>query len=217
VLAGLFSLRSDRDQNVALGTRAKNPVVVEDFGGGDGGPQKAFFTGEGVYFANKRLAAAPVEGRKAEVASYGVGVVGYALGTDVYVLDLLRLGDAFTAHLELDKRGPTAHAKPLPAPWIAARLTGPDADLDANDFRFPQLPRTKVREIDDPAGQPFDERVEIARATLECGDLRDFLRSHTGSLTVGRFFGNIVDAAHKSSFRIPPEPRNIANSSAEPI
>jgi arabinofuranosyltransferase len=208
VLAGLFSLRSDRDQNVAFGTGAKNPVVVEDFGWGKDGPQQAFFTGEGAYFANRRLAAEPVPDRKAEVASYGVGIVGYALGTDVYVLDLLGLGDAFTAHLELEKRGATAHEKPLPAPWIAARLTSPSAHLDAGDFRFPQLPSSKVREIDDPAGQSLDERVEIARATLECGDLRDFLRSHTGSLTVGGFFGNIVDAAHNSSFRIPPEPRD---------
>jgi arabinofuranosyltransferase len=205
VLAGLFTLRSDRDQNVAFGTGSENPVVIEDFGWGDGGPQQAFFTGEGVYYGTSRLPATPVDGRKAEVASYGVGVVGYALGTDVYVLDLLGLGDAFTAHLELEQRGPTAHEKPLPAPWIAARLTEPGADLDAGDFPLPVL---KVRQIDRPDGQSFDQRVEIARATLECGDLRDFVRSHTGSLTVGRFFENILDAAHNNELRIPPEPRH---------
>jgi arabinofuranosyltransferase len=205
VFGGLFTLRSDRDQNVAFGTGAENPVVVEDFGWGDGGGQQAFFTGEGVYYGIKRLPAAPVGGRKAEVASYGVGIVGYALGTDVYVLDVLGLGDAFTAHLELENRGPTAHEKPLPAPWIAARLTEPGADLDASDFPLPVL---KVRQIDRPDGQSFDHRVEIARETLECGDLRDFLQSYTGTLTVGRFFENIVVAAHNNEFRIPPEPRN---------
>jgi arabinofuranosyltransferase len=210
VFAGLFFLRSDRDQNVAFGTGAENPVVVEDFGWGAGGPQQAFFTGEGVYYGQKRLNATPVDGRKAELASYGVGIVGYALGTDVYVLDLLGLGDAFTAHLELEKRGPTAHEKPLPAPWIAARLTEPGADLDAGDFPFPPL-TSDVREIDDPDGQPFGERVEIARDALECGELRDFLRSYTGSLSVGRFFGNIVDAESNSRFRIPPEPRDARN------
>jgi arabinofuranosyltransferase len=208
VFAGLFILRSNRDLYNAFATKRENPVTVEDFGWGENGGLRRFYTGPGVYYGDQRLDAEPVEGRESEVASFGVGIVSYALGTDVYVLDLLGLGDAFTAHLELDERGVPAHEKPLPTPWIAARLTDAGTDLDARD-----LPRPKFflsDPIDDPDGQPFDERVENARQALACPELAEFLRSYTAPMTVGRFFDNIGDSLSNTNFRIPPEPRDAA-------
>src|SRR5439155_556575 len=83
---------------------------------------------DGVYFQTTRLDAPPAPGeRTPAVAFYGIGITGYALGTNVYILDLLGLADPFTAHLQLARRGLIAHEKPLPAPWIAARLLAPGA------------------------------------------------------------------------------------------
>lgn len=206
VAAGLFVLRSGLDTYSSFGSPRTNPVTVEDFGWGEGGPSRAFFTGSGVYYGYYRLSAKPVAGRKAEVASYGVGIVGYALGPDVYVLDLLGLGDPVAAHLELHKRGLTAHEKPLPAPWIAALLTRPGAKLAASDF--PNRPFFGIVGIDRPDGQPFDERVATARRALECRQLADFIRSYTARLTPGRFLRNVADSFSNTDFRIPPEPRD---------
>jgi arabinofuranosyltransferase len=203
-VAALFFLRSDRDVYDSFGVGRKNPITVDDFGWGDDGPFRQFFTGPGVYYSDQRLDAQPVAEHDREIASYGVGIVGYALGPDVYVLDLLGLGDAFTAHLELDERGVPAHEKPLPAPWIVARLTPPGTDLDADDLP----PVFGPRPLDDPRGQAFDARVEQARRALACAGFTDFEASYSGSLTPGRFLGNLVDSFSNTRFRIPPEPRD---------
>jgi hypothetical protein len=63
-----------------------------------------------------------------------------------------------------------------------------------------------VAPLDDPRGATFEERERIARATLACPDLRDLVKSYSAPLTPGRFFGNLIDSVHNSTFRIPPEP-----------
>jgi arabinofuranosyltransferase len=120
------------------------------------------------------------------------------------VLDRLGLADPFTAHLRLSHRGIIGHEKPLPTPWIVARLTTPEPQLHQNDlplqgFLFP---------IDHPDHVSFEERVEWARRTLDCQRLRDFFAEYRSKLTVGRFFRNLGAAFSNWSFRIPPEPRD---------
>jgi arabinofuranosyltransferase len=128
------------------------------------------------------------------------------MGPDSYVLDALGLGDAFTSHLKIDRAGLVGHEKPLPAPWIAARLTKPGAALSAADFPFPSI--FGVGSLDDPRGASFEERERIARTTLACREIRDLTRSYSAPLTPGRFFGNLVDAVHNTRLRIPPEPQD---------
>lgn len=209
VVAGLFLLRSSYDTYDAFGTHERNPVTIDDFGGwaNDGGLRELYGQG-GVFFGYQRLDADPVAGHRTVVASYGIGVVGYALGTDPYVLDLLGLADPFTAHLELEERGYPAHEKPLPAPWTAARTTRPGSTVAAKDFPFPELFSKGVRQLEDPDGQTFDERVRVARQSLDCGQLRDFIDSYTADLTAGRFVTNVFDSLHNARLRIPPEPRD---------
>jgi hypothetical protein len=164
----------------------------------------SWLQGDGVYYTTMKLPAEPVRGRRLEVASYGLGLPSYALGPDAYVLDLLGLGDQFTSHLELERRGLIGHEKPLPAPWIAARLTRPGVSLSASDFRLPA--GFLARPLDKPRGMSFEQREAIARSSLHCSELRDFISSYSAPLTVGRFLGNLLEAPKNTRLRIPPEP-----------
>jgi arabinofuranosyltransferase len=203
-ITGLFFLRAEIDDKGAFGTTRQNAITLEDFGWQDGGPGRTWFEGDGVYYTMQKLPAQPVDGHRVEVASYAVGILGYAMGSDTYILDLLGLGDGFTSHLQLNQDGLVGHEKPLPAPWIAARLTKSGAALTPDDFPFPGT--FGARPLDDPRGAPFAERERIARAALQCADIRDLLKSYTAPMSAGRFFGNLVDSVHNTRFRIPPEP-----------
>jgi arabinofuranosyltransferase len=200
VIVGLFVLRAGVDDDGAFGTTRQNTVTLDDF---DFYLSSIPSFDEGVYYRDEKLPAEPVDGRRVEVATYGVGIVGYAVGPDTYVLDLLGLGDPFTSHLDLERRGLIGHEKPLPPPWIAARLTNPGASLTAEDFPFPFAFGTGP--IDDPRDS-FEHRERVARAALKCPGLRDFLESYDAPLTPGRFIGNLIDAVPNTRFRIPPEP-----------
>lgn len=204
VLVTLVGLRSVDDQPRALGPNTINAITVEDFGMGPGGPQRAWFSGPGVYYFETRLPGVS-SGPKTAVATYGIGVPSYALGRDTYILDLLGLGDAFTSHLKLARRGTVAHEKPLPLPWIPARLLRPGVQLHELDFvgpaRFFALP------LDDPRGEPFAQRVEDARRVLHCPRVAEFVRTYEGPLGPGRFFDNLGNSFTNFGFRIPPEPR----------
>jgi arabinofuranosyltransferase len=201
-LVAIVTLRSGDDAPIAFAGH-RNAVTVADFqlGPGDRPP---WFTGEGAYYLSHRLPgrASPHD---PAVAQYGVGIMGYALGPDTYILDLLGLGDSFTSHLELERRGTVAHEKPLPTPWIPARLLAPGDTTTAEDVKLPAL--FFAHPIDDPDGQAFAARVRDARRALRCGELRTFLDRTDRPLTVGRFFENIVAAPGATRFRIPPEPR----------
>jgi arabinofuranosyltransferase len=205
-VVSLFFLRADADDAGAFGTGELNLITLEDFGWEPGGSQRAWFDGQGVYYGTTKLDAETVDGRDAEVASYGLGIIGYSLGPDVYVLDLLGLGDPFTSHLELERRGLIGHEKPLPAPWIVARLTPDGTVLSEDDFPFPT--NFGARPLGDPDRASFDDRVTRARNALTCEDLRHFLDAYTESLTPGRFLSNVVRAPGYTVMRIPPEPED---------
>jgi arabinofuranosyltransferase len=201
----LFFLRSENDRYLeAIGNR----VTTDDWKWGRGSGALETYSSPGFYYTDQLLPVFSAGEHNKIVATYGVGAGTYALGTDVYVLDLLGLGDPFTAHLELERRGFTGHEKPLPPPWIVARFLTEDADVTEEDFPFPAVLANLGRRIDDPGNEPFEERVRAARAALRCKDLRAFQRSYDAPLTAGRFVDNLFDAFSNSSFRIPPEPRN---------
>lgn len=202
-VVALVGLRSVDDQPQAFDRSTRNAVTLAQFGWGPGGAQRAQFKRPGVYFTGALLPATPKPGEPARVvAGYGVGEVGYAL-PDAYILDLLGLADPFTAHLQLKHRGIVAHEKPLPLPWIAARLTTPDPALQASDFP----PQGFALAIDQPGNVPFAERVVWARRALDCGELRDFFAEYRSPLTAGRFVHDLGAAFSRWNFRIPPEPR----------
>lgn len=210
VLAGLLVVRPAADDATGFGGGGANRVTLADYGFEPGGGAVAWFTGEGTYYNPTRLDAEPPPGRDPSVASFGVGVLAYGLGPDVYVLDLLGLGDPVAAHLEIPDRSYPGHEKPLPPPWIAARITAPGSGLDEDDFPFPVGFGT--RPLGDPDRAPFPEREADARRALTCGDLAELLDSVDEPLTPGRFLDNLVGALGRSRVAVPPEPADAVEA-----
>jgi arabinofuranosyltransferase len=196
----VVAIRFPGEKGALLFTSNSNAVTAEQIVGPEFVRQ---YTRPGVYVPG-RLPGTSLGGKRA-VAYYGVGAASYVLGPDTYVLDLLGLGDAFTSHLKLDHRAIIAHEKPLPTPWIAARLLPPGTDVTDEDFA---KPIDLIRPIDHPDGQPFDARVNAARRALECDRLRDFVETYRAPLTASRFVDNLGAAFSNFGFRIPPEPRD---------
>jgi arabinofuranosyltransferase len=201
----VFALRSDVDRYSKGGIGTDTPVTIDDYGWSDSGPARARFTGNGAFFDRQRLPYDPPPGRRTIVAQYGTGVVSYALGPDVYVLDMLGLSDPFTSHLEIHRRVLPGHEKPLPAPWAAARTTASSSAVREEDFPFLVIGSFP---LGDPGTQTFAERVDLARATLKCSELRDFFATYSKPLTPGRFLDNLLHAFGNTGMRIPPEPRD---------
>jgi arabinofuranosyltransferase len=205
----IISLRSTADRPISF-VGEPNAVTLEDHGWQEGGNARSWFADHDVYFGTT-----PVDAELRDdvpspaVASFGVGIGSYALGPDVYVLDMLGLGDAFTSHLELRRRGLIAHEKPLPTPWVAARLVAPTDVVDANDFPIPEwfLPRPLDTPVD-----PFTDRVQAAREALACGQLRALMHRVTGDLTPRRFVGNLWHSFADTRLRIPPEPSDAVRT-----
>lgn len=197
----IVALRFPGEKDPVLGTSNPNAITASEIVGPG---FDAKYAAPGVYVLDNRIPGTPL-GRDRAVAFYGVGATSYALGPDAYVLDLLGLGDPFTSHLRLDHRAIVAHEKPLPTPWIVARLLEPGSDVKESDFPPPIY---LIRPIDNPDGQSFDERVADARKALDCPRLRDFIATYTAPLDADRFVSNLGDAFTNFSFRIPPEPRD---------
>jgi arabinofuranosyltransferase len=136
----------------------------------------------------------------------GVGITGFSLGTDVHVLDAFGLADSFTAHLERPHPGDRllpfpGHEKPLPDPWIVARLADRDVELDGNplpEFGQPLIPPTD--------GDEFAEQVAWARAALACPDIAALLDASRADLTFGRVLENLTSSIANARLRIPPDP-----------
>jgi arabinofuranosyltransferase len=197
----IVALRFPGEKDPVLGTRNPNAILASEIVGPSFDAQ---FAPEGAYVLEHRLPGTPRLHHRA-VAFYGVGAPGYALGPDTYVLDLLGLGDAFTSHLRLEQRAIVAHEKPLPAPWVVARLVNAGSAVKRSDVARPIF---LIKPIDDADGEPFANRIVDARAALHCRRLRDFMDSYRSPLDARRFLENLGDAFDNFSFRIPPEPRD---------
>jgi arabinofuranosyltransferase len=200
----LFFVRSPRDAPHPF-LAPRNAVTLSNYKYAIGGKGLPWFKGHGVYFLRTRLPAKPASGRDASVAVFGVGAVGYALGPNVYVLDLLGLGDALTAHLQLTRRGLVGHEKPLPAPWIDARLTPPGSALPSADFVYRAI---NIPSLGNVGSEPFDARVADARAALNCGTILELHHAVSDPLDPGQFVSNLTHAFSLWRLRIPPEPRD---------
>jgi arabinofuranosyltransferase len=219
-LAAVVCLRPDQHDgdnwlaNGFLAPREFGLVTTDDHGWGSSGPPRTWYSGPGYYYE-----AGTLDYRRADMALqtdldlpfgafWGVGVSGYALGSDFNVLDQLGLADSFTAHLGREPslhpelpRFP-GHEKPLPSPWLAARVTPegtrPDPGVFPPFFQNPLIPVT--------TGDEFQEQVAWARAALECDAIDDVLDSAEASLSVGGFLANVGRSFEQTFLRIPADP-----------
>jgi arabinofuranosyltransferase len=126
------------------------------------------------------------------------------VGTDFSVLDLVGLGDSFTAHLAATpsmKEVFAGHEKRLPPPWLVARVTRPEYRPDAKQFPSyftPMIPPT--------TGTAFEEQVAWARAALKCPAIARLEAAAEAPMTPRRFASNFLHAFSNSRVRIPPDP-----------
>lgn len=218
--AAMFVLRPDQydakfplANGIAMVPRSDyGKVTVDDWGWGKGGPAIGWYAGPHYYrYGNViqmgQVAHPPL---RSDVhlplgAFYGIGISGYALGTNFRILDLEGLADPMTAHLISTLPVMTTfpgHAKPLPPPWIAARVTRRGSRPVPEDFPpfGPQL-------IAPVTGQKFEEQVAWARAALRCDAIARILDASRSPLTVGRFGSNVFHAFANTRTRIPADPR----------
>jgi arabinofuranosyltransferase len=112
---------------------------------------------------------------------FAISAVGMASTRryDVHVVDLMSLADPVGAHLEAGVPIRAGHEKPLPWDWALGRY---------GSGRLPP-------------------KAEAARQALRCGDLAELGDAVDEPLTPGRFVRNLVGSVHRTSLRIPVDPR----------
>ncbi len=188
-------------------------VTTSDWGWGPGGQYNRWFSGPAYYYqTSSGLRIVRVDIPVANDvhlpigAFFGIGISAYAAGDQFNILDLEGLADTFTAHLESTPsmsaipRFP-GHEKPLPAPWIAARLTPPGSRPAAVDF--PVLGNGLI-----PAttGVQFQVQVAWARAALKCGGIQRILDAADAPMSPKRFASNLLHSFSNTRTRIPADP-----------
>ncbi|MGH9182250.1 MAG: hypothetical protein ACRDZ9_00220 [Acidimicrobiales bacterium] len=174
-----------------------NPVVVADYGASEWaqmGREARSWAVAGRGLLALRPAGQPAHlldldpglGIGAAVASGNVGILGFAAGTDVGVVDLLGLGDSLGGRILLTQRQRPGHEKVLDPAWVVARLAARGAALPATVS---------------PTG------VAAARRALRCGQLAELLEATQAPLTPTRFLTNMAQALHLHGLRVDNDPR----------
>jgi arabinofuranosyltransferase len=184
-----------------LAAHGRYAVTAVDQGWGPDKVREMLDAGVRAYLPDPLPGAEPRDGQGRIVyAGWGIGVGGYALGEDVYVLDMLGLADPLVSRFELERPGATGHEKPIPAAWVAARVAdGPvPEDLVPVPFFAPPLYASPPGELDDDAA--------AARRALECGALVDLSDAVRDPLTPSRFLRNIVESPSLTRLTVPPDP-----------
>ena len=119
---------------------------------------------------------------------YQAGYLGYAVGSDVWVVDYFGLTDPIGAHLEPQPEGRPGHEKAMPLLWFWARY---GVDLPT----APPAPEA--------VGRVTAPRVNAARDALGCGDLAELVAATSDPMSWGRFWDNLTGAVDRTSLRIP--------------
>jgi arabinofuranosyltransferase len=199
VVADLFVGEAYEGQRSQYGPGA---VTAEDQGWGRDRVRELFPPGTEVRLPEPLPGAKPRDGggSRPVYASYGIGVGGYALGDGVYVLDMLGLADPLGSRFELERPGSTGHEKPIPAAWLAARVS----DRPVPRGSLPEPPIV-IPLYESPPGR-FDADTEAARRTLGCGGLVDLGHAVHDRLTPGRFLRNLVGSLALTRLTVPADP-----------
>ncbi|WP_406280349.1 hypothetical protein [Embleya sp. NBC_00896] len=117
----------------------------------------------------------------------GVGGVVTPLGG--VVVDVWGLANTVGAHIEPTGHIAAGHEKLLPLAWNIALYVDPAA--------WARIPAHVV---------PIED-IRAARAALDCGDLRELLRSTTEPMSPGRFLRNLTGSFDRAALTIPPDPK----------
>jgi|DewCreStandDraft_5_1066085.scaffolds.fasta_scaffold00026_157 arabinofuranosyltransferase len=110
-----------------------------------------------------------------------IGLVGYAAGPHVHIVDRFGLADPLAARLRLERRGRPGHEKALPNEWVVARFSAPNVQQES------------------PA-------EAAARAAWACGDLATLRQAIEEPLSLRRFLENMRLSVQLTRLRIPADP-----------
>ena len=207
VVAGLF-VSEAYDGHVSL--HGRHAVTSDDQRWGPDAVRAVLDSDARVHIPSPVPGVVPRDGGGRPVyASWGIGVVGYALGDEVYVLDMLGLADPVVSRFELERRGATGHEKPIPAAWLVARVSdGPVPDDP------PVAPLMSAPLYVSPPGALAADAV-AARRALDCGDLAVLSEAVHDPLTPSRFLRNMIDAPALTRLQIPADPHEAESRFCE--
>ncbi len=178
-----------------------HPVTAEEQGWGRGGTRAAEVTADTVVVdRNVVPALPPADLRTPATAQFGIGVTGYSVDLDVFVIDRLGLADPVTARFVVEEAGFIGHEKPIPQAWLAARISTEPVDpalLGGDGFATTLFTSS--------AGS-WDDDVEAARAAWECPPLRELRDATREPFTVGRAWRNLWRAPRLTRVEVDPDP-----------
>ena len=131
-----------------------------------------------------------------------VGILSYAAGPQVRIVDLLGLGDPIASRTRLEAitlsngqaknaRVRPGHDKFLPTEWLVARFGAPGTAAVSGSAKSARW-------------------VDAAKRALACPRTERLLTAVTAPLTAGRFFSNIGDSFSLTSLRFSPDPVRAA-------
>lgn len=142
------------------------------------------------------------------VAATAIGLLGYGLGPDVRVIDVLGLSDPFGSHLETlpDRSLRAGHEKPLPESWFVGRYVDPDVEVPGSVVA--PLIGGGARLTPLRSGAEFQDQVAAARAARACAPIANLDDAATGDFGPRRFLQSLLRAPANTSLRIPADPQD---------
>ena len=195
------SLIADGRGSIVRSIDVAHPVTAEDQGWGRGGPRADGLQAGAVVVGRTPIAGpAPPELDTPATAQSGIGVTGYSLDLDTYLIDRLGLADPLTSRFRLDEPGFIGHEKPIPLAWLSARVS--TEPVDPSILRDDGL-TTPLYESDPDS---FEADVDAARTVLACDRLRSLRAATTARLTPGRAVSNLWRSVTLTRLRVPPAP-----------
>ena len=108
-----------------------------------------------------------------------IGLLGYAAGPDVHVIDPIGLSDAFAARMEALPGARVGHAKDMPLAWVEARFGRPDEAT---------------------------EDADLAGRALSCPALQELQNTIAAPMTPSQFARNVLRAPSLTLLSIPRNP-----------
>ena len=182
-----------------------HPVTAESLGYGPDSA-RANPPPAAVYLNGQPTDITPPEGlRTPAYPAFGIGISGYALGPDYYILDMMGLADPIESRLRADQAASLpGHEKLMPTAWLVARVSqGPLSD-DAVALLPEPLPFVFPLYESEPGA--LDADTDAARHVLACPALRELIEAVREPMTPGRFFDNLTSAVRLTRLDIAPDP-----------
>ncbi|UDY35580.1 hypothetical protein [Dermatobacter hominis] len=108
-----------------------------------------------------------------------IGILGFAAGPDVHLVDPIGLSDAFASRMEALPGARVGHAKDMPMAWVDARFGDPE-ELDAD--------------------------ARMAGRALSCPPLQDLQNTTTAPMSPRQFVVNLLRSPSLTFLHVPRNP-----------